>query len=318
MTNPCKKNTLIIGLALMSSAVAQNTNTTKNQLMIPAAPTPKAGQCYALVNVPAGLTQRIEQVPVKEAGEILSIIPAKYEWVEKKIPIADEQKTIEIIPATYKTVQEKIIVEPESKQYEIIPATYQTVQEKILTKPALRVWKKPSNSLASLNGEVMRLIEQPAQYKTITKQVMVKPPRAREIIIPAKYATIEKKVINKPAAVREVIIPAQFKTIRVRQLVKKAIQIKQPTKAEMQAITRQVVVSPAQLKWQRILCDRNLTEKNIIAIQKKLKTLGYDITADGKFGKGSRQALEAFQESKGLAKGALTIETMKALRISIK
>ncbi len=300
-------------LSVANISIAQEST----QPAIPAAPETVPGQCHALVNVPAKLISRIEEMPSKAAGEILEITPAKYEWVEQQVPISEEEKTVEVIPATYKTVEEKFVVEPESKEYEVIPAQYEEVSKKVMVKPAMRVWRKSSGGAASLAGEVMRLIEVPAEYATITEKKMVSAPQIREIVIPAKYATIEKKVIDTPATTREVIIPAEYKTIRVRKLVSEAKELRTPTPVEMQKVNRYEIAEKAQLKWQRVPCDKDLNEANIIAIQKGLRAAGYAVSADGKFGKGSLEALEKFQEKKGLAKGAITLETMKALGVSI-
>ncbi|PID66532.1 MAG: hypothetical protein CR975_02510 [Gammaproteobacteria bacterium] len=304
-------------LSITNLATAENAEKPAPQPAIPAAPKTVPGQCHALVNVPAKLISTVEEMPSKGAGEVLEITPAKYEWVEKQVPISEEEKTVEIIPATYKTVEEKIVVEPESKEYEVIPAQYKDVSKKVMVKPAMRVWRKSSGGAASLAGEVMRLIEVPAQYVTVKKKEMVTAPQIREIVIPAKYATVKKKIIDKPASTREVVIPAEYKTIRVRKLVEKPKELRKPTKVVMQKINRYEIAEQAQLKWQRVPCDSDLNEANIIAIQKGLRAAGYDVTADGKFGKGSREALEKFQEKKGLAKGAITVETMKALGVNI-
>ncbi len=305
-----KQLAFLLPLALGGLANAQTA-------AIPAAPESKPGQCHALVNVPAKLASRVDEVVAKEAGETLEIQPAKYEWIEEKVLIAEEEKGIEVIPATYKTVEEQVMVEPERKKYEVIPARYEEVTEEVMVKPAMRVWKKSTGGAAALTGEVMRLIEVPAEYKTITKQKMVKGPEVREQVEPAKFATIKKKVIEKPASTRTVVVPAEYKTIRIKKKVADHKEVRTPTEAVMKKITKNEVVSPAELSWQRVPCDNDLSEANIIAIQKGLKAAGYDVTPDGKFGKGSRDALEKFQERRGLAKGAITIETMKALGVDI-
>lgn len=308
-----KQLAFLLPVVLTGIAGAQDTT----QPNIPNAPKSKPGQCHALVNVPAKLASRVEEIVSQEAGEKLEIIPEKYEWVEKSVPVSEEEKRIEIIPAAYKVVKEKIMVEPERKEYEVIPARYEEINEDIMIKPAMRVWRKSENSAVSLTNEVMRLIEVPAESKTVTKKKMVQGPTIREVVIPAVYAEIEKKVIDKPAATREVIVPAEYKIIRVKQLVSESQEIRMPIKPVMQKVTKNEVVQPAQLNWKRVPCDNDLNEANIVAIQKGLKAAGYDVTADGKFGAGSRAALEKFQEKEGLAKGAITIETMKALGVDI-
>ncbi|MGY0399697.1 MAG: peptidoglycan-binding domain-containing protein [Ostreibacterium sp.] len=300
----------------VSIAHAQTANQSAS-LAIPATPKSVPGQCHALVNVPAKLISKIAELPKKEAGETLEVIPAKYKWVEKQVPIVAEEKTMELIPATYKTVEEQIVVEPERKEYKITPAKFQEVTEKVIVKPAMRVWHKSSDGVASLNGEVMRLIEVPTTYKTITKRKIVTPPQLSEVLIPAKYATVKKKVIDTPASTREVVIPAKFKTIRIKQEVTKSQEVRTPTPPLMQKITQYEIAQPAQLKWERVPCDSDLSVANIIAIQKGLRAAGYNVTTDGQFGRGSRVALEKFQASKNLAKGAITIESMKALGVKI-
>ena len=300
-------------LAISSLSVAQDAR----QTVIPLMPKSVSGQCHALVNVPAKLVSKVEKIPSQEAGETLEVIPARYEWIEKQIPVTEEEKTVEVIPATYKTIKEQIVVEQERKEYEVIPAKYEKVSKKVMVKPAMRVWRKSASGAASLAGEVMRLIEVSAEYKTIVKTEMVSGSQVREIVIPAKYATIEKKVIDKPAATREVIIPAEYKTIRIKELVSESKQVRKATQPVMTKITRYEIIQPAELSWQRVPCDSDLNEVNIIAIQKVLKATGYRVVVDGKFGKGSREALEKFQDSKGLAKGAITLETMKALGVNV-
>lgn len=310
-----QKKYAILLSALLATGLSHAQET--QQVAIPSAPVAKPGQCHALVNVPAKLMTKTAPITVQEAGETLEIIPDKYEWVEQKVLISEEVKTLELIPATYKTVEEKVVVEPERREFEVIPAKYAETQEKVMVKPAMRVWRKSRGGAASLSGEVMRLIEAPAQYKTIVKRKMVEAPQIRESIKPAKYATVEKKVIDKPATTREVVIPAEFKTIRVKKLVKEAQEVRTPTKPVIENLSSQELAKPATLNWQRVPCDNDLSEANIIAIQKGLRKAGFKVTADGKFGKGSLEALEKFQESKGLAKGAITVETMKALGVAI-
>lgn len=313
-----KKTTLTILLSSIIVSGASYAQTANNQqVAIPAAPTSKPGQCHALVNVPAKLISKTEPVTIQEAGETLEIIPDKYEWVEQKVLVSEETKTLEMVPATFKTVEEKVVVEPERREFEVIPAKYTESQEKVMVKPAMRVWRKSRSGAAALSGEVMRLIEAPAQYKTVTKRKMVEKPQIRETVIPAKYATVKKKVVDKPAATREVVIPAEFKTIRVKKLVKEAQEVRTPTKPVMENVAHQEVAQQASLSWQRVPCDNDLSEANVVAIQKGLRKAGFKVTTDGKFGKGTLEALEKFQESKGLAKGAITIETMKALGVTI-
>lgn len=310
-----KRNNIVFLSALLFSGLSYAQD--NPQMAIPAAPATKPGQCHALVNVPAKLITKTQPITLQEAGETLEVIPDKYEWVEKKVLISEEVKTLELIPATYKLVEEQVMVEPERRTFEVIPAKYTEIPEKVMVKPAMRVWRKSRGGAASLSGEVMRLIEVPAQYETVVKRKMIEAPQIRQTVIPPTYSKIEKKVVDQPAHTREVIIPAEFKTIRVKELVKEAQEVRTPTQPIVENISSQEVAQVATLNWQRVPCDKDLNEANIIAIQNGLRKAGFKVTADGKFGKGSLEALEKFQEAKGLAKGAITIETMRALGVNI-
>lgn len=311
---------IIAGVLLSGTSFAQDQQQSLAQnpaFAVPPPPTDQAGKCYALVNIPAKLGSETEQVESQSAAETLEMIPAKYKWVEKEVEIKPEEKSYEIIPATYKTIEEEVLVEPERIEYEIIPAQFEERTETVEVKPTLRVWKQSGGNSIAIANEIMRLVEEPAEHQTITKRVMIKGPEVIEKVIPAEYSTIEKVVVDQPATVKEIVVPAEYKVIRVKEIESEAQEVRTPTPAETQQITKQVLLNEAEVNWQRIPCDSDLSEENIIAIQQGLRNAGYDITADGKFGKGSMDALEQYQQSKGLATGAITIETMQSLGINI-
>jgi len=117
-------------------------------------PNARPGECYARILLPEKYTSAEERVLVKEASE---------------------------------TVSERVMVRAASKKIVKVPATFRTVSERVLDKPAYTVWKKgsPSNFGSGANvvsqsvngtGEVMCLVEVPASYKTISKQVVDTPP----------------------------------------------------------------------------------------------------------------------------------------------
>jgi Putative peptidoglycan binding domain len=53
----------------------------------------------------------------------------------------------------------------------------------------------------------------PAEYKTITKQRVVKEASVREEVIPAEYATITKQVLKTDAGYVRQVVPAEYKTV---------------------------------------------------------------------------------------------------------
>ena len=159
-------------------------------------------------------------------------IPAKYGTKTEKMLKSEASSKLQVIPAKYKTVTEKVLVKEASEKVVKVPAKYKTVTEKVLVKPAYTTWKVSECSggaclpdqvpgrvsgsrdrIDQATGEVMCLVEVPAQYRTITKRVMVTPPTTKRITIPAEYKTVTVRKMVTPPQERVVNIPEQFQTV---------------------------------------------------------------------------------------------------------
>ncbi len=159
-------------------------------------------------------------------------IPAKYGTKTEKVLVREPGSRIEVIPAKYGTVTEKVLVREASEKVVTVPAKYKTVTEKVLVRPAYTTWKVSECSggaclpgevpgrvpgskerIDQATGEVMCLVEIPAQYRTITKRVMVSPPTTKRITIPAEYKTVTIRKMLTPPQERTVEIPAEYKTV---------------------------------------------------------------------------------------------------------
>lgn len=182
-------------------------------------PNAKPGQCYAKVMVPAKYETRQEKVLVREAAQKIKTIPAKYEWTEKKVTI--NAAHTRLVP---------------------VPVAYEKVTEKIETSPAMKAWvtslKKNSppaspgmlssakvlgvNLNEAVPGMCFKEYYKPDQFKTETKDVLVK--EASEVVstIPAKYETAEEKVLVKEASKKIVEVPATYETVTEKVLVEAA------------------------------------------------------------------------------------------------
>jgi hypothetical protein len=57
------------------------------------------------------------------------------------------------------------------------------------------------------------LVEIPATYKTVTKQVVAKPAMTRKVTTPPVYKTVRIQELVQPATTRTVPIPARYKTV---------------------------------------------------------------------------------------------------------
>lgn len=282
----------------------------------------KAGECYARVFVPPTYEKLTETVLKTEASERVEVIPASYSWVEETVVAAEESERLEVIPATYKTVQERVMVAPESTRLETIPAVHETVTEQMLVKPAYTTWKKghgPIEKVDEATGEIMCLVEVPAQYRTVTKRVLVTLAQTRTIVIPAQYETVTRTVVDQPATTRVVKIPAKFDTVKVQKLVAPAKERRIPIPAEFQTVEKIKQSSDGYMEWRPILCETNVTPDIVARLQNALLAEGHDPgPVDNVLGPETMSAVTLFQKAQGLPSGQLTIETLKALDVSLK
>lgn len=284
-------------------------------------PNAQPGHCYARVLIPAEYTQGSETITARAASQRIDVTPAKYEFVEERVMLQEASTRLEIVPASYKTVSERVMIEPEKTELREIPAVYENTSERILVKPAYTTWKKGRGPVERLNdstGEIMCLVEVPAEYKTVSKKVVKTPARTVEDVTPAKYKTVQKRVVAVAETTTEVAVPAKYETVKVRKLVTpaKTQTIDIPAKYETVATRKQVTDS--RLEWREILCDTNTTPGLVARLQTALNSAGYDAgPADGFMGNQTLAALKSYQRANNMPGGQLTLGVLQKLDVAL-
>jgi len=283
-------------------------------------PNAKPGECYARVLIPPSYTTAEKQIVKSPAAEKIEVIPAEYEWVEERVMVREPGEKLVTQPAVYDWVEEKVVIEPAAERIVTHPPVYDTVTEKILVKPAYTTWKKgrgPIEKVDNATGEIMCLVEVPAEYKTVKKRVLVEPARTETVSIPPKYKTIKKKVMVQPPKVVKKEIPPEYKLVKVKKMVNPPQTRRVPVPAEYETVVERQKVSDARMEWRPILCETNTTPQVVQDIQRALKAAGYNPgPVDGALGSATMQALKEFQRDKHIAEGQITLETLQALGIS--
>ncbi len=282
-------------------------------------PNARAGECYARVFVPPEYNTETKQVLLHEAGENVETTPARYELVEEQVLVKEESEKLEVIPATYKTVEEQVLVKPAEEKLVPVKAEYKTVEEKVLVKAGYTTWKKgrgPIQRIDNGTGEIMCLVEVPAEYKTVKKKVLVTPAGVAKEEIPAEYKTVKKEVLVEPARVEKIKIPAEYRTVKVQKQVEPAREVRTEIPAAYGEVSETKKVSDGSMAWRPILCETNTTPGIITSLQQALLDTGFDPgPVDGDLGYQTMIAVEAFQQSKGLSTGQLTMETLYQLGV---
>ena len=286
---------------------------------------PKAepGQCFTRVWQEPTYSTSSQRKLLSEAGERIEVVPAKYKTGSKRVVVEEASSRLVTVPATYKTVTERVMVRPATSRIETVAAVYETVSEQVVDKAAHTVWKQgtgPIQRLDESTGEIMCLVEVPATYRTITKQVIKTPASTRTVESPAEYKTVTRRVVDKEAYTKEVAIPAKYSTVKVTELVTPASERRIAIPAKYQTVESRQLVTEGEMAWREILCDTNTTPGKVREIQSALKTAGYNPgSVDGELGPATVNAVSAYQQSKGLSgNGVLTAKTVKALGLSLR
>jgi outer membrane murein-binding lipoprotein Lpp len=238
-------------------------------------PNAKPGECYARAYLPATYRTETERVLRRQASERLEIIPARYEMAE-----------------------ERVLVRDASTRLEEVPAEYGWEEERVLIKPAHTVWKKgrgPIERIDEATGEIMCLIEVPAEYKTV-----------------------RKRVLRRPTTTREIQIPAEYRTVKVRKMVEPPREKRIPIPEEWETVTKRAQVSDGRIEWRPVLCETNATAGVVANIQRALRSAGHDPgPIDGVIGSQTLAAVRSFQSQKNLPSGGLNYETIAALGVKV-
>lgn len=161
--------------------------------------------------------------------------PTQFKTETADVLIKEASEMVETIPAKYETVEEKVLVKEASKKIVEVPATYEAVTEKVLVEAAKTVWKKgagPIEKIDNTTGEIMCLVEIPAKYKTVKKQVIKTPATIKEIEEPAVYKTVQVRKLISPEQEKRTKIPAEYQKVSKRKKISDAQFIWQATHAE--------------------------------------------------------------------------------------
>jgi hypothetical protein len=287
------------------------------------------GDCYVRAVVPAQYDTVMERVVKKPASARVDVVPAQMEETQERVMVRPASKRIEVVPATYEDVEERVLVRPATTRLEVVPATTRTVTEPVVVRPASSMWKRSSElspaeraqqKIDPSAGDILCLVQVPAEVKNVTREVIDKPATTRTVEVPAEYTTVKKTIVKTPATTREVEVPAEFRTVTVQKIVTPAREVKIDVPAEYEEVSKQVLKTPATTEWRAVLCDTNASPQTLTALQQSLRRAGFDPgRADGRIDAKTLNAVRAFQQSKGLPVDTdryINMATVKALGVA--
>jgi Putative peptidoglycan binding domain len=244
-------------------------------------------------------------------------VPAQYETITRQV-LKSAATTKEIdVPAQYTTVTRQVVDREAIRKEIAIPGKTQTVTRRVIDVDMLkyqgyrfddngdiiatpngdRVLRAASlqranagKSAGAASGEeaYVREVKTPAQYSTVSRQVIdqpatvrtidvpgttkviksrveVSPARTEEVVLaPAVYTTVSKQVVDTAETTREVIVPAEYRTVE-RQVVDTAATVRKiPVPAVTQEVPRRVVDRPASIREEVVPAQYKSVTRTVI------------------------------------------------------
>lgn len=227
-----------------------------------------------LVEVPEQFQMVTRQVLRTAASVREEIIPAEYATVTRQVLSKEAQTSEQEIPATYQTVTHQVIdiekLKAAGYKFDAAGDIVATPNgDRVLRVGAIKGGSAKSAGAESGTEGYVREIKIPAEYKTISHQVVDQPASVRtvevpgstklvktrvvatpatteEIVTPAVYKTESRQVVDQAPSTRETVIPAVYKTVERRVVDVAATTRKIPVPAVYETVTRRVVdVAPS-------------------------------------------------------------------------
>ncbi len=167
---------------------------------------------------PATYKTVTEQVEIKPAGKRLVTTEPVFETVTERVKIADAHKE-------WKRGRAWIGVALDVKplkgfavgtDYKSSEAGQRTISAAADSSKGLLETRVITGDNTNLDDDVLCLVEVPAQYETISRQVLKTAAVTKEIDVPAQYTTVTRRVVDREAWRKEIAIPGQTQTVTRR------------------------------------------------------------------------------------------------------
>ncbi len=252
---------MLIGATALSAVTGAAA--AQQRAALPAGPPTYAepGQCYQRVRLDAVYNTVTETIVTQDRCEEYAVRDARLEAVTRDYVSREAGMRYIVTEPIYETRTEQVLVRPAYTEYEVVPAVHETVTERVLVREARMVWRRGHVPGARAvrhdpeTGDVWCLVEEPAEYRTVTRNVVVRPAQLREVTVPAEYATIEREVLVQEASVREAPIAEERSSYAAHVLAGAAQVDSRVIEGRTVEVDRFELVSGERYEWRVVDCD---------------------------------------------------------------
>ena len=249
----------VAALLIMPAATA----TADEQSWFPSEPPSAAnpGECYARVRIEPQYEPFTESVVTGDSYESYDVRPPVLDQTVTEYLSREAGMRYIVTEPVYDTVVEQIQVRPAYVEYVVEPAVHDQVTEQVMVREPRLVWQAgrvPGAQMTRYDpetGEVWCLIEEPGEYRTVTRNVVVRPARISEVDVPAEYASITREVLVQEARVEQIPIPAEYDSYTQVVLTQPSRVESHVVEGRTETITRYRLVAQERYEWRVMDCD---------------------------------------------------------------
>ena len=192
-------------------------------------------------------------LPAAQPGQCFAKVkvPATYKTQSRRILIQKATATRKLVRAPqYRWMNKKVLVRKASYRTRTLPAQYKTVTKRVMVKPAYNTWKKGHGAITRIDN--------------MTGQIMCR------VKVPAVYKNVSRRVLVRKAQTQRTLVPAVYKTVKQKKLVAPAQYRTVRTPARYKTQNYRVKTGSAKYVWRSILCKTN-APKNYRAAPKQYR-----------------------------------------------
>lgn len=226
-----------------------------------------------------------EKILIAPPGK--AVRPDAYEAVQEQVLIKPATKYYVVTDAVFETVDAPVEIEPAYMELEVLPQQYEAVVERLEVRPASTRWIRKQGDRDCLGADpddcfVWCLVEVPAQYQTIYKQVAKgcdgngSDDCIRYNPVAAKTITKPVQKVKTPAAATERVSAAEYQTITKWVLKTGATEPRADGPGEYATLSRQVLKRPARVREEMVPAEyKTIPNRKLL---KAAATVRYDPT----------------------------------------
>lgn len=290
-------------------AVAQSLDETLAQI--------QPGQCWAVGAVNPRPMRETVEIQIKDQQATIEVTPAEIEQGYKRVETREGTLTYRIEPPTYRTVEEQVMTRPPVERFEVVPAVFEEQIRTVVVEGERRSLESCQAGGYS-NNMSFCVQEHPAREERVPVQVMVSPETTRVVVEPAEYTTVTRQVIDQPARVIEIWNEPEEELVAAEDIVAPARTSQSFLPREVRRLERVDYQGAPELQMRQAVCDGDITPVLVEDIQTALRQYGLLAgPIDGRLGPQTLGALREFQGQRGLVQAGLTFESLESLSIAV-